>query len=583
MNSYIAALAQTLLIYLILSVSYLGWGRVAIGLIGVNKRTSYFEIVHIWLGWAFSLAILQLLHFFFPITAYLVCPIFAIGVVVAIPQLIDLSRNFRPKYVDLIKLCGILIAGLIVVIWIASRAMLAPEHYDSGLYHFNAIRWINSFPTIPGLGNLHGRLAFNQSFFTYVAALNFYPFFGYGRSIANSFLLILTIATFISWLRPIFKQPSLLVESHPFQYAAVLVAFPILGYLALSPTNLSSPSPDLGSTLLQLTLFLMFAQSIVEWTKGEAPNPDRVVILNILAVTAITIKLSNLVFSAVIMGFSLAYTWKRSPLKQLAMMRIMLPNLPILLIWTIQGYIGSGVPLYPSTIGYISALDWAIPIDRIKDEANWVYSWARQPGVHWRKVLANWDWFAPWLQRISQEFKIVYPLLLSTAFGILTAIVHRFARLKNAWSQLNWTILAPVLFGLIYWFITAPDPRFANALFSCLSLSTTLLLLTAIQPLVQKYVFVAIICVGTIVANVHSFDEIVKHQRDFQKISAAGWYPVKTVPLVKKTTVSGLVVSIPAKDDRTWDSPLPAAPNFNPSLRLRVPGQLSSGFTVAKP
>jgi len=49
------------------------------------------------------------------------------------------------------------------------------------------------YPYRSGLGNLHGRLAFNQSFFVYVAALNFYPFFGYGRSIANSFPIIVLI------------------------------------------------------------------------------------------------------------------------------------------------------------------------------------------------------------------------------------------------------------------------------------------------------------------------------------------------------------------------------------------------------
>ena len=42
-------------------------------------------------------------------------------------------------------------------------------HFDSGLYHAQAIRWIEEYGVVPGLANLHCRLAYNSSAFVLTA------------------------------------------------------------------------------------------------------------------------------------------------------------------------------------------------------------------------------------------------------------------------------------------------------------------------------------------------------------------------------------------------------------------------------
>ncbi|MGV2435393.1 MAG UNVERIFIED_CONTAM: hypothetical protein LVT10_11320 [Anaerolineae bacterium] len=54
----------------------------------------------------------------------------------------------------------------------ANNALLAPARYDAGLYQIQSVMWSNQFPIVRGLGNLHGRLAFNNSFHLYIAWLN---------------------------------------------------------------------------------------------------------------------------------------------------------------------------------------------------------------------------------------------------------------------------------------------------------------------------------------------------------------------------------------------------------------------------
>jgi hypothetical protein len=576
---HVLAVTITLILYAILAIAYFGWGKATTNLLGLEKQKNRSVTPLIWIGWAFTLLIFQLFHFALPLTAFVVVPILMVGIGLAIPSIVSVYRRhtIQISILTLLRWLGIIAVSLAGSGWVASRSMLHPANYDSGLYHFNKIRWINSFPIVPGLGNLHGRLAFNQSFFTYVAALNFYPFFGHGRSIANSFLFLLTIATFIDLLRPVFKRPSLLIASHPFQYTSIVIAFPVLGYLALSSHGLAAPSPDLTSILLQLTMVIVLAQGIGEWKSGQTNQNDRAMFLGILAVTAVTTKLSSLLFSAVIMGFILLYA--RRPHAAHAIARVVALSVVMILVWCLQSVVLSGAPLYPSTIGYVP-VDWAVPIEQVSEEANKILGWARQSGTYWSNVLGNWNWFAPWLLKISKETTdVVYPLTTSILFLVLTATIHRFKK-GSRLQYLEWSILLPLIIGLIYWFFTAPDPRFADALFFALSICSVLLFFSSIYGMSNRRIFFVIICVVFVFSNLNFAEYFMENKETVKSISLSGWKPLRTVPLDRKVTSSGLIVYTPKKGDQCWDSPLPCTPYFNSSLRLRDPDRISSGFTV---
>ena len=584
MIAHITAITQTLMIFLFLGAAYFGWGRIASHILGIARQAPDGAITPIWLGWACTLFIFQALHFFLPVTAYVVVTVFAAGVIFSIPQAADALRHFFRQRPAATRAVAIVVIVLAVAGWVASRAMLPPANYDSGLYHLNAIRWLNTYSIVPGLGNLHGRLAYNQSFFTYVAALNFHPFLGYGRSFANSFLLLLTMATALSSLRPVLQRPSLLTDTHPFLHASGLFALPVIGYLALSSDGLASPSPDLASTLLQLVMFIMLARGIAKWMNGGRQQDHGAMVLAVLAATAVTVKLSNLAFAAVVISLCLAYAWRASPNRIQGAARILLPVSVVILVWGFRGFILSGAPLYPSTIGYVP-VDWAVPAGKVVNEANWIYSWARQPGIHWSKVLGSWEWFGPWRLRLgSYPVEVIYPLAVSAAFCIIALIIGRlsFSKSGRRPRYWEWSILLPSAIGLVYWFFTAPDPRFAHALFWLLTLGSALLLLSTLQTFLEKRALVSATCMVFVVANLHFVAYAVIFHDDITSVSTSGWHPVRTVRLTPKTTSSGLVVYTPESGDQCWDAPLPSTPYFNADLRLRSPGNLASGFTVTK-
>jgi hypothetical protein len=568
--------------YLLLGVSYYGWGRVvAIGL-GLSHQKPESFALPVWLGWAFTLFLFQVLHLFFPLTALVVVPVFVLGLVYAT---FLTQAGVRSYSVSGGKLCLLTIAGILclgLAVWLASRAMLRPTHWDPGLYYMNTIRWINAYAIVPGLGNLHAKLAFNQSFFTYVAALNLSPHFGQGRSLANSFLFLLVLATIVPSLAAVIRQPSLLVKEHPFRYVPVLFMLPVLGYFALSSFGFNEATPDLASVFLQLAMFILLARGISEWILGQKDQRYRVTVLVFLAATAVTVKLSNLAFSAVIFGFATAYAWQTSPSPLKNIWRFLWPAALLMLVWCVRGFILSGVPFFPSTIGWL-AFDWAVPKGEIINEANWIYSLARMESPPWQRALESWDWLKPWLLRMVRDHmtNVIYPILLTVVFSTIAAVMALLSKKRRS-SYLEWAILLLPVSSLVLWFLSAPEPRFSGANFFLAAISSILLFLVAVQGIVGRRMFIVTAGIVFFAGNVHFMSDAIVHRRKIPPVSNTGWHAIRSVPLKQRVTASGLRVYVPKGRNKCWDSPLPCTPTFDPNLSLRVPGRLASGFKVQK-
>jgi hypothetical protein len=64
-----------------------------------------------------------------------------------------------------ILLTMIIFTGFIlVVLRVVSLSIGGPAEYDTLLYHAQIVRWVKEYPIVPGLGNLHSRLAYDNSF-----------------------------------------------------------------------------------------------------------------------------------------------------------------------------------------------------------------------------------------------------------------------------------------------------------------------------------------------------------------------------------------------------------------------------------
>jgi hypothetical protein len=183
-----------------------------------------------------------------------------------------------------------------------------------------AIRWTATYPIVPGLGNLHGRLAFNQTYFLYAALLGAGPWAGRVGHVANGLLLLpliaqLTLLTFgrgegLSKEKKVWPVSRLL---------AVLLLAPVLEQTL--QVNISSPSPDMPVFILGAVLMIGLLPLLGALVPGEsaaaaedAPAPALITRLALLGFVCPTVKLNLLVLGllAPVAGLA-AWWWRRRP------------------------------------------------------------------------------------------------------------------------------------------------------------------------------------------------------------------------------------------------------------------------------
>src|ERR1022692_4150989 len=103
----------------------------------------------------------SVVHLLVPISGFVQLTFLAFGVFSAIACRRQIRASLTwPAWVGLIG--GFVIAG-----WTLQSPSLT---YDDGLYYLQTIKWIQEFPIVVGLGNLHGRLAYNSQDFIILAA-----------------------------------------------------------------------------------------------------------------------------------------------------------------------------------------------------------------------------------------------------------------------------------------------------------------------------------------------------------------------------------------------------------------------------
>lgn len=432
--------------------------------------------------------------------------------------------------------------------------------YDDGLYHLQTIRWLRSYPLPPGLGNLHGRLAFNSAYLCYAATLWELPGLAL-RHLANGPLTLVLLLEVVKSLYRLCRGEASGVPD--------LLAVFVSPYLVrLGATYLNNVTADAGIFFFSVGGLLGLARYLRE---GE--DRDLALLLMVCA-AGVGIKLSFVGLGVAIALVALGWrTWHlRKGLKTLGVLLIV-PAIWIA-VWMARSVIASGYLIYPVAWSGLS-VDWRIPRELVIEEANWVRSWARSAEAHWSIVLANWDWFSPWLKRtFAEKFDVTWPLTLA-GIGFLVALF-----LHKSWRRLArrefWATLMPPVANIVYWFITAPGARFCRGLFWFLWAAIGAHLVES-APLGERAARYRAAVLLTMILWMPTLRDVPFYYNP----SVLPQTPALTTE--QFTTASGLILYVPAVGNQCWDSPLPCTPYPNVALRLRDPSDMRKGFTMAPP
>lgn len=318
---------------------------------------------------------------------------------------------------------------------------------DAGLYHLQTIKTINEYPIIPGLGNIHSRLAFNQSYFSLIALLNIHPQGDMAYKFINIYLLCVAGITIYKICR------TLKLYGKELFYLLTVTFISILQHPV-------SPSPDLTIGIFQALIFILLIKIIQTSNQEVDVLGADIAFIFILGVSALSIKISTVVFvTASIIAISNKI--KIIFIKHKDSKKVLLICGFILLIHQARGYLLSGYPFYPSPIAGLEDLDWSMSVSNLINERDWIYSWARLPGGIPSEVLGSWEWLSPWYEALPQKGWM--PAIASI---MLCVIIYLFksdcvsTKLKISLAR----VYAVLIASIIFWFITAPDIRFLGAI-----------------------------------------------------------------------------------------------------------------------
>jgi len=336
-------------------------------------------------------------------------------------------------------------------------ATLKPGNSDTGLYHAQVIRWIESYAAVPGLGNLHSRFAYNSNWFPLQAGFSFAFLDLRSFHLMGAVLTGLCLAWFTGGLQ------DLLTGGHSFSRWMRFAFLPLTFYVLAS--EVSSTGTDLPVTLLTWVILCVWIETLE--TPAEGLDWRHLLLVTSPALL-VSIKLSAFPLMLVTAWVLLprlrtAGGWSTLWLTAAFTLMLWAP-------WLARNVILSGYLAYPQTAVDVFDLPWKMPLKGVKDEADWIVSWARFPRMDKEQVLAMpvTQWAPMWFDDLTKNRQIILLVLAAAPFGFGLAALATFALFRKHFK--DWfrpfTLTLPVWLvtyaGIFFWFFSVPRYRFGN-------------------------------------------------------------------------------------------------------------------------
>lgn len=446
-TKHIVEVLMIIIFLVMLTLAFKGWGQFVIKTMRLDLSNNNLSI-DLWLGILILIGLTEFIHYFIAIDWKVSIPIFMFGIGYFLFNNKDNTIYYKENIKLILSKYLVLKLFILFIIFTALSISIQPIWLgDAGLYHLQTIKSINDYPILPGLGNIHSRLAFNQSYFTLIGLINFYPFGNFSYQVFNLYLLCL--ATIV-----IYRVCNSLNSYGKELFIILTVTF---ASILQQPLN---PSPDLTIGIYQSLIFLVLIKIIQTSNEKIDLLYKYIMLLLILCITSLSIKISAVIFvlastMVVFNKIKLIFLLKYNQL-----IKIFLICGLVLSVHQLRGYFLSGYPFYPSQIAGTQLFDWSMPISSLINEKEWIYSWARLPGAMPSEVLANWNWIEPWFKELPQKGWL--PVATSIVLSVFIYLLNSDANATKLKKSLL-PLYAVLISSIIFWFFTAPDVRFLGA------------------------------------------------------------------------------------------------------------------------
>lgn len=357
--------------------------------------------------------------------------------------LINVRKRFRSKE-------GVVC--LIIVLISAFYASRGVFHRDTGIYHAQAIRIIEEYGVIKGIGNFQLHFAYNSSYLALCALFTL------------SFILPFALHTMTGFIMAIFTCYAvcgLMKWTSRVSHTADMARLAIIIYGITVLEYLQSPATDYGAMYMVLYIMCAWITQAAE-KKEDADDIPVYGYLAVLSIFTVSMKLSAaaLVVLAVLPFILLV---KKKMIKETVLFIVIgfLSFLPYL----VRNVIISGWLLYPAEAIDLFNVVWKVPAEYMKYDADQIKVWGRElqesftveDGI---KVGIS-EWLPIWWEKKRFFEKLLLVFQVAGAGAAILNLIIRKVRKKIRADVVIFYIT--VFVNIALWFFTAPFIRYGLA------------------------------------------------------------------------------------------------------------------------
>jgi hypothetical protein len=374
----------------------------------------------------------------------------------------------------------------------------------------------------------------------------------------------------------------------------------------------ANPSPDVFAWVLCVVAF----ERAAAWLHDAGTGPDRALrppyVLVLICAILVTVKMSMLVFSAVLLAVvatvyivrTRAYLARPRLLRHAAVAALvaLAGGLP----WMTRNAVATGYPLFPSPVAPLP-VEWRVPEHKVRFVEEYIRAWARHPSKQskafrkkmgneqenvlqarpdcmsqaaFRKLVRGTPWISGWLSYSMRSPMAVAGLFGPPVLGLALLFLRRRDRSGETTARFLDPLFIPLVAAVAFWLHAAPALRFGLPFLVLLFLLPGALIIAGL-PL--RPTLLGRLCgvLSLVLAAAACADGFPPRS---QLWNTTVFPPRVMTEMVPFTTRSGLVVSVPKNDARSFDSPLPATFYRNPYLSLLDPNRgIAGGFKDETP
>lgn len=554
---------------------------------GGKEQSSPDPFFAFWTGLAITVAVLQLASLILPLDRRMFTGFILIG---SFALANTLSKKVPPRFVQYLRDPWTLAlgSGALLFVFITAYGSTSPEltnGYDTLLYHWGALRWMNTFPAVPGLANLHIRLGTPSGWLVFAGLLDNGPMDGRTAWVLCGFPLAVLHCQWFHFLHPLKTR-----DSGTRLFLILSLPFLIYKSARMSPSLYFDLPAHLLLMVCLLELFQIRA-GYISWTALTADDFTR---LLVPAALSFAIKPIG---APVLILIVLAWLLHAGPriLQHRSLLPVCWPCLiPALLAfgWLARNAILTGWLCFPMPLAALP-VDWRVPenppqtavgfesMQTVRGQLETIKGWARDKGIDTYKTAIHApirNWAPVWFRRYQHRVEIGWLLPLTGLFilGLVTAMIG-----QRKPAGFDCFLLLGLCLQLGFWFESAPDLRFADGLIWMGVALTASRLLHRILP--ESSSTAIAICL-TLCLSSAAIPHLIQIRKTAtgRIIGHAYPMPVKAVT-VQNGQMPHLIVWFPLHKDLCGDAPIPSTPYIQDRLHWREPGNLRKGFFISDP